>query len=366
MRKLASIQIIESIAPIEGKDRIGLAKMVGLGWQVIVQKEQVHVGDKVVYIETDAVLPKRPEFCFLEKNNYRIKIMKMAGVRSEGIIFPLSILDKPEDKYKVGDDVTKELEITEYEPDDPVDLNNNETKKRRYPKWLMRYAWFRKLVLPRAKDSTFPHEIPRTDEDRIQTCPDRVDKVSPAVLTEKVDGMSSTVLLRQKKRGLFKTYEFLVCSHNRRLRDESDMPPIWAVVKKYDMENVLKKLISTDDWIAIQFETVGTKIQKNPYKLTEPDGYVFNVITQHGNRLDSLTAKALVEVYGLKFVPIVGTYVDLSGYTVDEVLELATGNSMINPDVMREGLVIRNMSNGRISFKAVSPEYLLKREKKEK
>lgn len=366
MRKLASIQEIESLEPIEGKDKIVLAKMRGLGWQVIVQKEQVHVGDKVVYCETDSVMPQTPDFCFLAKVNYRIKIMKMAGVRSEGIIFPLTVLPERKKPYEVGEDVTKVLGVTEYEPDDPVPEESLTKKKRRYPKWLMRYAWFRKLVLRKKVDPSFPNEISRTDEDRIQTCPERVNKVSPAVYTEKVDGMSSTAMLRQKKKGPFTKYEFLVCSHNRRLTSEDDMPQIWAVVKKYNMEKVLKDLILDDNWVAIQFETIAPKVQGNPYKVTEPDGYVFNVITQYGGRMNSMVAKTLVEYHGLQFVPIVDKGIDMSGMSVDEVLEIATGPSMINPDVMREGLVIRNMDNGKISFKAVSPEYLLRKEKKEK
>ena len=47
MRKLASVQTIDAIYPIEGKDRIVLARVEG--WNVIVTKD-FEVGDKVVYM----------------------------------------------------------------------------------------------------------------------------------------------------------------------------------------------------------------------------------------------------------------------------------------------------------------------------
>ena len=90
MRKLASIKTITSIAPIEGKDLIGLATVDG--WQVIVQKSQFSPGDKCVYVEIDSVMPEKPEFEFLRKRDFRIRTMKMAGVLSQGICFPLDIL----------------------------------------------------------------------------------------------------------------------------------------------------------------------------------------------------------------------------------------------------------------------------------
>lgn len=91
MRKLASIKTVSDIMPIEGKDRIVLAMIDG--WSVIVKKDEFNIGDKCVYVEIDSVLPERPEFEFLRKNNFRIKTMKMAGCISSGICFPLTIFE---------------------------------------------------------------------------------------------------------------------------------------------------------------------------------------------------------------------------------------------------------------------------------
>lgn len=72
-------------------DRIVLATV--LGWTVIVQKD-FKVGDKIVFAEIDSVFPEKPEFEFLRSKKFRIKTMKMGGVISQGIVFPLSILPK--------------------------------------------------------------------------------------------------------------------------------------------------------------------------------------------------------------------------------------------------------------------------------
>ena len=54
-RKLASIQEVVSTEPIEGRDRIELAHV--LGWQVIVKKDEFKPGDKCIFVEPDALMP---------------------------------------------------------------------------------------------------------------------------------------------------------------------------------------------------------------------------------------------------------------------------------------------------------------------
>lgn len=60
---------------------------------------------------------------------------------------------------------------------------------------------------------------------------------------------------------------------------------------------------------------------------------------------------------GMKWVPILGEV--LIPDDMELVKKLATGKSIVNPKVMREGLVYRSL-DGKDSFKNVSREYLLK------
>lgn len=54
MRKLASIQRIIQLDPIENADSIVRATV--LGWQLVVKKDEFQAGDLCVYIEIDSIL----------------------------------------------------------------------------------------------------------------------------------------------------------------------------------------------------------------------------------------------------------------------------------------------------------------------
>lgn len=353
MRKLASIQKISDIQPIEGRDRIVLASV--LGWRVIVKKDEFQIGDLCVYVEIDSVMPEKEEFEFLRSKKFRIRTMKMGGVVSQGICFPLSVL--PGGLYQEGDDVTELMGVTQYEPemDDPI---TPEPKKK---SWLMRFSWYRKLVRRNTK-SEFPKQISKTDEVRIQNAPEMLKDKNPYIVTEKVDGCSGSYLLIKHSFLFFKWYEFIVCSRNRSIHT-NDGSIYWQVAEKYDIQNKMKKMIGKYKWIAVQGECVGPKIQGNKYKLTSPRFYAFNFITPEG-RFGSIKAKGVLSLFEIDFVPILSIDQRLPD-TVEDMLAMAHGLSCIPSDgdpnnrTIREGLVVRSR-DGKKSFKAVDPEFLLK------
>ena len=57
-------------------------------------------------------------------------------------------------------------------------------------------------------------------------------------------------------------------------------------------------------------------------------------------------------------MPIIDEAADIKGMTVPEVLDYATGKSQLY-ETLREGIVFRSL-DGKQSFKAVSPEFLIK------
>ena len=355
VRNLASIRKIDQILPIEGKDRIVLA--IVDGWSVIVRKDEFSTGDLCVYIEIDSVLPEKPEFEFLRSKNFRIKTMKMAGCISSGICFPLSIL--PIGDYHFGDDVTNVLGIKQYTPTmDTGDLPAEFGRRKRYPRFLMRMAWFRRIVLKKCGNTEFPSFLRKTDETRIQNIPHVLDdREKEWIATEKIDGQSGTFALRRIKSKIpfiRDRFEYIVCSRTRRL-PHHDSSSYWSVSDKYHIESVLREFIGENDYVYIQGEVVGPRIQGNKYNLSEYDLYVFNVGTEMG-RLDSVRAKLVCVDRGMKFVPILEKM--RLPETVDEVLQYAHGKSAIG-DTLREGVVFRSL-DGRESFKAVDPLYLIK------
>lgn len=360
MRQLASVKRISKIHPIEGKDRIVLAEVDG--WTVIVQKAEFAEGDLCVYVEIDSVLPEKPEFEFLRKKDFRIKTMKMAGCISQGICFPLSIL--PAGDYAEGQDVTEALGVKKWERQDASDVAEGDVEKAKlkaskYPKWLMRFTWFRALVKKRSKREAagFPSFVSKTDETRIQNAPFYLDSDDEWIVTEKVDGQSGTFAMVRRKK-LFRTeFEYIVCSRNRRLFTK-DNSSYWAVSDRYHIEDKLRDYLEKhpeDEWVAIQGECIAPKVQGNKYKVKEPDLFVFNFITPSG-RWGSIQACEMMERFGMRFVPLLDQRV--LPKTVPEMLAYAHGQSRLG-DTLREGVVCRSL-DGKRSFKAVDPEFLIR------
>lgn len=355
MRNLASIQKIEKIQPIPNKDRIGLAHV--LGWEVIINLSDFNEGDMAVYVEIDSILPKKPEFKFLEKRGYRIRTMKMAGCISQGICFPLSLL--PDGDYEIGQDVTELMGITKYDPyEEPEPNIRTPQNVKHYPKWLMKFAWFRKLVLPKKQAKGFPDFISKTDETRIENAPFYLEDKNPWIQTEKLDGQSGTWFLVKRHPEHFwqkPYYEFGVCSRNLRIWNE-DNSSYWTIARQYNLKNILEQLIHDNDFIAIQGECLGQGIQGNKYHINGYDMRVFNLIYPYG-RIGSVEAKNIVEQFGLKFVPILNTEFIMPD-SIEELRKIVHGKSELY-DTLKEGCVFRS-PNGQKSFKCVDPEFLLK------
>src|ERR1700748_480856 len=97
--KLASMQSITDIRPIEGADRIEAG--TGLGYQTVIKKGEFRPGDLCVWHEPDTVTAERSEYEFLRKQNFRLKVSRFKGQVSQGLALPITVL--PAKKYEVGD-----------------------------------------------------------------------------------------------------------------------------------------------------------------------------------------------------------------------------------------------------------------------
>lgn len=191
-RKLATIQIISNLTPIEGADKIEVAHV--LGWECVVKKGEFKKGDIVVYVEIDSIMPEKPEYDFLKDRKYRIKTIKLRGQISQGLVLPLGNLSG-----FIGDDVTDILGITKYlSPSEREEITQQERKinneKNKLKKFLMRYSWFRRLFLSKKQKSKFPYWVSKTDEERIQNIPHVLEqfKDKEVYVTEKIDYQSVT------------------------------------------------------------------------------------------------------------------------------------------------------------------------------
>lgn len=381
-RMLAHVEQIVDIQPIPDADKIEVATV--LGWKVVIAKsDNFKVGDKVVYIEIDSKVPEKPEFEFLRDRKFRVRTIRLRGQYSQGLILPLSILSGP--NYDVGADVTKELGITYYIPEDNIRKADKVPKSEKYRsmaarhqnmfkkqpfRWLMKREWGRKLLFiffgkKKDKPKAFPTKfefVHKTDETRIEAMPWLLGYKNPLIVTEKLDGTSSTYILERVKKNKF---EFWVTSRNIRQFNEDqscyhDYNIYWAMAKKYNIENHLRDYLDANPnlkYVCIQGESVG-KVQGNPLKLVEDDLYVFNFITSDKGRISSVDGKEIIESWGMKWVPIIDTNF-IMPTDMEEFKVMATAKSVVNPKVLREGIVLRDPTCD-LSFKNVSREYLMK------
>lgn len=338
-RKLATIRIIKDILPIPDSDNIELA--VVDGWQSVVKKGEFNIGDKVIYCEVDSVLPEKPEYEFLRKSSwnprykgFRLRTIRLRGAISQGLILPLK---EDFEFYNEGTDVTEFMEIVKYELPPERGGNSNGRCRAR---------------------GNFPYFIPKTDEERIQNLKWNSHyydayKDNIFYITEKIDGQSSTFYIKDDIFG--------VCSRNFDLEDDDNN--FWNIARKYDIEIKLRNLEKN---IAIQGEIYGLKIQDNKYDLKEILLAVYNVYDIDNMKYyDYIDFKNIVGKLGLETVPIINDSFILKK-DMREMILMADGNSVINKSIPREGLVIRPVKelwdtrDGRISFKCISNEFLLK------
>lgn len=384
MRNLAHIELIDWIKPIEGADKIEACGV--LGWEcVVAKKDNFKVGDKIIYVEIDSILPEKPEYDFLKDRNYRVRTIKLKEQVSQGLVLPIpkDWTVKRNDRCRIGSDVTEELEITKYlSPSEREEQSQQERKlsneKNKLKKFMMRYSWFRKLLLSKKQKSEFPYWVSKTDEERIQNIAQVLQqfKDKEVYVTEKIDYQSVTFTGKMVPRfegflgKLFpKKYQFVVCSRNMTTNDKNSLH--WKIAQKYNIEQILKE----NPTLTIQGEQGDTNIQGNKYGITEPTMWVFNVIDHERNyQYNAGELIRFCEKYNLTSVPFVHNDFDgtndilkpilkLSklGSTVQELVEFSKGKSVVNPAVEREGVVIRCIENGKklLSFKVINPEFLL-------
>ncbi len=317
--KLATVERIKSLTPIENADMIVLARV--LGWDCVVKKAEFSVGDFCVYIPIDTMVdPSRPCFSFLLKNKVsshfiRIKTTKLKGKWSEGLVLPISCLDKNK-TYNEGDDVSEELGVIKYETENPILTSGVTTRFSDFP----------------------TNYISKTDEDNLRTKYNVLDEMigKELYITQKMDGSSMTIIWHQSKDG------FLVCSRRFILEEGS-------VMYQYVLrENIKENLIRYGKNLAIQGEFCGPKINCNQLGLSDYKFFVFTIKNLDTNEYyDWTKIKNTCFDLNLKPVPFVSSFICDSSYTINKFQEIANEQTYTHPNnkkVPGEGIVIRTVT----------------------
>ena len=343
-RKLASVQRIWKIEPIEGADKIELAHV--LGWQCVVNKGQFQPMDLAVYFEVDSFLPIRPEFEFLRSSSYkntnllgegfRLKTMKFRGQISQGLLLPCGTFPQIPKDAEAGADVTELLGIQKWEIEERITTGGT-------------------II------GNLPADIPHTDETRIQAEPELLQAFAGLdyYISTKMDGSSHSVGIDEQG--------FHVTGHNYEYKDDGGSS-FYELVKEREIREKMYAFLEKNHLttFTIQGELCAPGIQNNRLKLVKPEWYVFT-IRENGKRVGLDRMLAICEELGLTTVPIEEKGNDLpSKYpTVEALLERADGE--YPKGGRKEGIVIRpvepvycELISASLSMKVVSNKYLLK------
>jgi len=394
-RALAHIEKIINTYPIDGADNIEMAQV--LDFHVVVKKGEFKVGDLAVYIEIDSIVPDglpaeyneqyiekrakrksaseddqiniekeiaeivshntRPEFEFLRSKHFKIKAMKYSrfGIISQGILFKTDIL--PADiQPKVELDVTEILGITR-EIEDPDDAPA--IPRSAFHRYMMKYKWFRKYFGNKKKNpggwlSYFPSPSDETNVQKIYSKLYDQYKDEEFYVSEKMEGQSLSIFLKKDKGFLwFKKDKFGVCSRTQIKKQHCGFI---ETANRLELEKKLRKINKS---IFVRGEHCGGKIQGNIYKFPETKFLVFEVYDFDEKRFytyDEL--KEFCITYEFDMVPILDEHFKLLDNSQD-ILKMSNGKS-VYANVLREGIVIRLKRDVKVSFKARSPEYLIK------
>lgn len=345
MRKLASIQCVWNVEPIEGADRIELAHV--LGWQCVVNKGDFKPMDFGVYFEIDSFLPIREEFEFLRSSSYKktdimgegflLRTKKFRGQISQGLLLPLTAFPELADKsWKPGDDVSEILGVRKYEIEERATTGGN--------------------VI-----GGLPYDVPHTDETRVQAEPGLIEEFTNLgyYISTKMDGSSHSVSIDEDG--------FHVTGHNYEYKDD-DSSAFYRFVNAIGLREKMESYIRDSglNTLTIQGEFCAPGIQQNRLKLQKPEWYVFTV-REDGRRVGLAEMLMVCDELELMNVPIEETGEDLPAKypTVEALLERADGNYPNGGK--KEGIVVRPTEpvysqtiGAELSMKVVNNKYLLK------
>jgi len=332
---LATIERILEVKPHPNADRLDLVKV--LGYQCVTQKGLYQVGDQIVYIKTDTVLPLEPwTETYRKYSPKRVKAVRLRDEFSEGIILPIEELNKVYSskvmngvhvlKWDEGTDVSEILNVTKYEPPIPQDLN--------------------------AKSSVLPFSLPRTDEDRWENIVSKLPFNERVDVSLKIDGSSVTYGYKLDED------KFFVTSRGMELHPEFTNNYTYPL-SLYPIENKLKEYCKKHNIsLALRGEVYGQGIQdmnKNPHSKMSKNVAFFSVYLIDEHRYARINDQHyfvnVCKELNLPTVPILESNVLL---TQDLIDHYSSGIKTITNGDYFEGVVVQHNKG---SFKIINKFY---------
>lgn len=360
-----SVVEIESVSNHPNADRLDLLKFKGMDWQVVTAKGNFKPNDLAIYFPIDSLLPQELEAKIfgadskVKLNNSRIRTIKLRGALSQGMCIKPDVLGLALYNFELGNDFTKKLGVTKYEPvvKTPNFCSGTTTKNQ-----------------------TNPHFRKYTGIENAKNYNNIFTEGEEVVVTEKIHGTNfragvvttetNTLWKKIKKLfGVLKSYEFVYGSHQRQLQDKMLYKGFYETnvyaeaTVKYNLKDILKPNEQ------LFGEIYGDGIQKG-YNYGCKRGerkVVFFEVKVNDQWLDPIAAKKWFDERQLPFVPTLYK----GPFEKEKILVLREGPSVLDPNqLIREGVVVRAMKEetcyiGRKMLKFISDNYLLKNQDNE-
>lgn len=352
-----TVQDIKALENHPNADRLELATI--LGWQCVVQKGALKVGDKVVYFPIDSILPQDIEEKIfgpdskVKLTKSRVKTIKLRGAISQGLAVPLTVFGLKA-SIPVGEDLTEAFKVKKYEPpakDLPAHMGVKKEKALENPNFH-KYGGIENF-------KNYPDVF--KDEELVE-------------ITEKIHGthfrcgyvktVANTLWKKILKFfGKLPEYEFVYGSNNVQLQHRWLNSTYYDtnVYAKITMQYNLKDILKPGE--VLHGEIYGSGIQKGyTYGCKEGEHklVVFD-IKKDGEYLGTRDFQEFVQSRNLPSVPVLYN----GPFSKTHAKSLTVGNSVLEPtQKTREGVVIKPILNekclmGRKMLKLISDEYLL-------
>lgn len=356
---------ILEINPHPNADRLSLATCYG--FQVVIKKDFYNVGDKVVFIPVDSILPDWlekqlfPEGSKVTLNHSRVRQIRLRGYPSQGMLIHPRDLDSKlgknwETKVDLETDLSEKLGVTKYEPQFKEKGPQGE-KKRNKPLENSRFHQYKGVE----NLKWFPNLFKEGEEVVVQ------EKLHGSNVRCSIQLNEANTFMKKIKKvfGLLPKYEKCYGSNMVQLQNRPGHTGYYgsdvygAVLQKVSAFSKLK------EGETIFGELIGPGIQKGyDYGHTEHHFVLFDVkVTLEDGRQEYLNpddVEAYAKERGFDFVPVLYK----GPFNKTEMEKLCTGPSVYHPEEkVREGVVIKAKLNygensSKKALKVINPEYL--------
>jgi RNA ligase (TIGR02306 family) len=328
-----------------------MARVASMSYQFVIAKGSFRAGDLVVYFPIDSLLPESIIATLgltgklAGSSQNRVKTVRLRGEISQGIVAePQLLLEDWQDGANAheGQDVTERLGVIKYEP--PPVVSHAGTLKPLPP-----------LV------SVYDIEGAERFGSMVERLMDQ-----EVMITEKLEGSHFAA-------SIYSDGKIVISQRRFRIEPVEDAEHDWHKAARVsglrDKLPALKAEIErlrgqSAEVVTVRGEMIGVGIQGNYYRLPNQQVGVFE-IEVNGEPLPVSEFLAMTEQFDIETVPVLAVDVLLRAWLNGRsIAEISNGESLINPALAREGIVVRPMQEqyeigfGRIILKQRSPQYL--------